>query len=421
VFLGPTIPVDEARAICVATYLPPVTMGDIYALQDKRPSTIAIIDGTFQDAPAVWHKEILYALDLGTRVIGASSMGALRAAELHPFGMEGVGAIYEAFRDGIYNDDDEVAVVHAAREHNYRPLSEAMVNIRSALAEAFARKLIGSETRDELVRQTKRLFYPDRSWPAVFEIARRMDLPASEIEGLELYVRSEKPSAKRADAVLLLRALAAEPATGRPANTPKAPSFEATWFWNRMVESERQRRAAGAPWDGLDSAVNQAAVARHVRLFEKDRSDLLRSALLMYFLEREAERLEGSADRLQPVDRVDRLENVFKRLMSTLRAEIDRYLPLELRRRGELQRVCRRVEQKWGALAVRGISEPTIKAAGISEEALMSWTVERLGLAPVGNEGIDALVDHLGFSSLEELLREAVAEYLSKDGSPASE
>ena len=32
--------------------------------------------------------EVLYALANGVRVFGASSMGALRAAELHAFGME---------------------------------------------------------------------------------------------------------------------------------------------------------------------------------------------------------------------------------------------------------------------------------------------------------------------------------------------
>ena len=41
-------------------------------------------------------------------------MGALRAAELHPYGIEGVGAHYfEAYRGGEYEDDDEVAVSHA--------------------------------------------------------------------------------------------------------------------------------------------------------------------------------------------------------------------------------------------------------------------------------------------------------------------
>lgn len=136
VFLGPTLPVAEARRILDATYLPPVSMGDVYALMKRQPKVIAIIDGLFQRVPAVWHKEILFALSRGVRVFGSSSMGALRAAELHTFGMEGAGQVFEAYRDGLYEDDDEVAVIHSPEEFGYRQLSEAMVNLRAGLRRA---------------------------------------------------------------------------------------------------------------------------------------------------------------------------------------------------------------------------------------------------------------------------------------------
>jgi hypothetical protein len=239
VFLGPTMPLPDAKKLCAAHYLPPVRMGDVYALLAKRPSTIAIIDGTFQNAPAVWHKEILFALTAGVRVIGASSMGALRAAELHAFGMEGVGVIFEAFRDGRYEDDDEVAVAHAAREHGYRPLSEAMVNVRYALTEAARRELISESTGETLVRLTKGMFYPLRAWPMVLQAGRDADLPADELAALERYVRTEKPNAKRADAIQLLSQLANE----APRTISAAPfTFEATWFWNKLLTTERRRR-----------------------------------------------------------------------------------------------------------------------------------------------------------------------------------
>src|SRR4029434_6356953 len=78
------------------------------------PRVIAIIDGTFESRAAIWHKEILLALARGVSVFGASSMGALRGAELAVCGMIGVGRIFEAYRDGLYTDDDEVAVLHSA-------------------------------------------------------------------------------------------------------------------------------------------------------------------------------------------------------------------------------------------------------------------------------------------------------------------
>ena len=80
--------------------------------------------------PAVWHKEIMWMMEHGVHVFGAAGLGALRAAELDSFGMHGAGWVYQAFRDGTLDRDDEVAVRHGTAEDGYRPLSEAMVNIR---------------------------------------------------------------------------------------------------------------------------------------------------------------------------------------------------------------------------------------------------------------------------------------------------
>ena len=51
---------------------------------------------------------------------------------------QGVGRIFEAFRDGVLEDDDEVAVVHGPPETGYLALSEPMVNIRGTLGRAEA-------------------------------------------------------------------------------------------------------------------------------------------------------------------------------------------------------------------------------------------------------------------------------------------
>jgi hypothetical protein len=94
VFVGPTVPIPDARAVLDAVYLPPVQQGDVYrAVVHHRPRAVGIIDGYFQQVPSVWHKEILWAMAQGVHVFGSASMGALRAAELAPFGMRGVGEI----------------------------------------------------------------------------------------------------------------------------------------------------------------------------------------------------------------------------------------------------------------------------------------------------------------------------------------
>jgi hypothetical protein len=158
VFTGPTISAEDAAQELDATYLPPVSQGDVYRAAAAKPLAIGIIDGYFDRVPAVWHKEILWAMSKGIQVFGAASMGALRAAELTQFGMVGIGTIFESFRDGFLEDDDEVAVVHAPRELGFRVCSDAMVNIRQTLQRACIEKIISDATRTDLVKIAKGLF-----------------------------------------------------------------------------------------------------------------------------------------------------------------------------------------------------------------------------------------------------------------------
>ena len=120
----------------------PYRRANVHRVALKRPAAIGIIDGYFESVPSVWHKEVLWAMARGIHVFGAASMGALRAAELDAFGMEGVGAIYEAFRDGYLEDDDEVAVSHGPMEVGYPVLCEAMVNIRRTFSDAAEQDVI---------------------------------------------------------------------------------------------------------------------------------------------------------------------------------------------------------------------------------------------------------------------------------------
>ncbi len=76
-------------------------------------------------------REILNALEGGIKVVGGSSMGALRASELDVYGMVGVGKIYRWYKEGAINSDDEVALVF--HPETGRALSEPLVNIRATL------------------------------------------------------------------------------------------------------------------------------------------------------------------------------------------------------------------------------------------------------------------------------------------------
>ena len=160
IFTGPTISPTEASAELKAVYLPPAAEGDVYRVALHRPQAIGIIDGYFQSVPTVRHKEILWAMSRGIHVFGSASMGALRAAELLPFGMEGVGAVFELYRDGIFEDDDEVAVAHGPAETGFVSASEAMVNIRQTLREAERLGIISTELRGAWKRSEKNCFIP---------------------------------------------------------------------------------------------------------------------------------------------------------------------------------------------------------------------------------------------------------------------
>jgi hypothetical protein len=256
VFLGPSLRAREARALLPdATLLPPARQGDLYrAARDRRPRAIALVDGVFATAPAVWHREILWALaEARIRVFGAASMGALRASELDVFGMVGIGKIYESYRAGRYapftdafEDDDEVAVSHGPPEAACIPVSAAMVDLRETLAAAEAAGAISRCTRDVLASEMKKLHFPERSFSRLKEAADAM--PGSEGTALAAWLRDGRAvSQKSCDAQALLRMLSAgvEPAP------PPAFKFERTQLWERFRASS----------DGMGSPVLPQALA----------------------------------------------------------------------------------------------------------------------------------------------------------------
>jgi hypothetical protein len=235
VFTGPTLDAHAVREILNADVSGPVRFGDVYRAVIQGRRTIAIIDGYFERIPAVWHKEILWAMREGVHVFGASSMGALRAAELDAFGMVGVGAIYEAYRNGTIEDDDEVAVAHAPAENEFRLLSEAMVNIRATLRAASAAKVISESTKAALLEIAKRQFYVVRSYPTLFELAAASGVDAVEIRQLRDWLPQGKVDQKRKDAITLLRYLR-EWAAGSPSPKEVGFRFEPTDSWHAATQ-----------------------------------------------------------------------------------------------------------------------------------------------------------------------------------------
>jgi hypothetical protein len=236
VFVGPTISRTEAAEELAAVYRPPATMGDVLRAALEEPLAIGLIDGYFEHTPAVWHKEILFAMARGIHVFGAASMGALRAAELAPFGMEGVGAIYDAYAKQELDGDDEVAVAHAMADDSFRSLSEALVNIRATVNAAESAGVVSTETARRLVALAKGMFYPDRAYPALLSRAAAVGVPEPEVVAFRDFLRRGQINQKRLDAMAMLQLMRSRVG---PDLQPKRVRyhFEHTDAWAHMLAS----------------------------------------------------------------------------------------------------------------------------------------------------------------------------------------
>jgi hypothetical protein len=201
IFSGPTITENE-----IHHFLPkacchdPVACGDVIRVLRLNPRILIIIDGYFEQTGAVWHKEILMAIEQGVKVYGASSMGALRAAELDAYGMIGFGEIYQKYKMGEIIDDDEVAVTHNTNVV-YSKTITALINDRFTLKQAVKEAIISEDQADELLRHLKSQPYYSRS---LFVESKKLSLGA-----LLSWLERSYVDQKKQDAIELLKTLSA--------------------------------------------------------------------------------------------------------------------------------------------------------------------------------------------------------------------
>jgi hypothetical protein len=207
VFVGPSLPPAFRPVDPAVEWRPPVKQGEVYEAALSYPAIIGVIDGYFEVTPSVWHKEILWAMTQGIHVYGSASMGALRAAELHPFGMKGVGRIFEAYRDGVLFDDDEIAVLHGPQELGYPAVTEAMVNIRATLEKAVAEGVLDGWLVALLTEIGKALFYKQRGWDAILRFANASGLPPMPLDDLAAWLPAGQIDQKRIDALEMIAAI----------------------------------------------------------------------------------------------------------------------------------------------------------------------------------------------------------------------
>ncbi|MEL6874114.1 MAG: TfuA-like protein, partial [Pseudomonadota bacterium] len=176
IFVGPSLPGIQRPVLTSAQWHPPAQGGDLLALDLGADDRVCLIDGVFEAAPAVRHKEILLLLSEGIPVFGAASMGALRAAELQQFGMKGAGRIHAAFASGAFTRDDWVALRHAPKQLGCQPLTVALVDLIFGLQHAVRQRILSAKQGSSLLRAGAGLFYQDRDWPAIEKASSLSDM-----------------------------------------------------------------------------------------------------------------------------------------------------------------------------------------------------------------------------------------------------
>lgn len=203
VYTGISISQGDAQKILDADYRPPVRRHDIRRLLKTPPEIIGIIDGVFFDSAAVAHREIIEALNSGIIVVGGGSMGALRASELEPYGMIGVGKVFEMYRNGIIEADDEVAVTFD--EESNEALSIPLVNIRMTVESAMNARILNSGQGTAVIDIARKLFYPDRNYQnVIFESVKAGIITDIEKKKLLDFIQTSEVDIKRQDAILVL-------------------------------------------------------------------------------------------------------------------------------------------------------------------------------------------------------------------------
>lgn len=259
VFVGPTLPRSEPQLTTPGVRVwPPAAHGDLFAAEIRSSDTVVIIDGVYHQAPTLRHKEILAAMGRGVRMIGAASIGALRAVELAEFGMLGVGTIYAAYARGEIEADDEVAVGQAP-DGEFGALTWPVVNLRNVLTLAVAAGILDGARAAALLEALRAVYYPQRTTPAVWAVCRRQGETefAAWLAG-RLDQNRHFGDLKRADALAAVRTALNgwAPQSGGPRLSPSA--WETTYL-RRWSNTFARRRV-----DGLDLSTEDRLIYQQV-------------------------------------------------------------------------------------------------------------------------------------------------------------
>lgn len=198
VFLGPSCALDVAAAVVAnADFRPPARRGDVLAAQRSGAQVIVLIDGLMIYDYAPSPREVAEVAERAM-VIGAASMGALRAVELRGREVEGIGWVYDQFLSGSIDADDEVLVRMDPRTG--APTTEPLVRTRYALGRLHDDGVVSAATARSAIRRLRDVPFDERTPERIDRVCIEMGVDPGAVDRLH----DDRFDVKRADTVLAL-------------------------------------------------------------------------------------------------------------------------------------------------------------------------------------------------------------------------
>jgi hypothetical protein len=117
--------------------------------------------------------------------------------------MVGVGRVFDLYRTGATDADDEVGLTFDPE--TLRATSEPYVNMRFAMADAVARGLVAEPTAEAVLATAKALFFPYRTYANVATILKPVLPPEEHRRFVACTGGADRLDQKRLDALELLR------------------------------------------------------------------------------------------------------------------------------------------------------------------------------------------------------------------------
>jgi hypothetical protein len=134
VFVGPGVTgedLDRIRQDGRLTICGPIRRGALPGVIGDGYRLIGIIDGELERQSAVPPSEILAGLNGGCQIVGGSGVGALLAAGLTKYGIQGVGIVSRWLQSGRLAGQEAIAMRYAAVDGHYQRLTVPMANVHA--------------------------------------------------------------------------------------------------------------------------------------------------------------------------------------------------------------------------------------------------------------------------------------------------